>query len=348
MYEQIKKILISKKKDIDETTLNYFVNYFTVVAARNVIPDGMNIDELIDNVLRMGKIEFFKDDDSITEIYGNDFKGKRDTKKRVLYVRDSLPDDLKEMVIYHEIHHAAQTSEEMSKKVDGGCGINQESNVGRMIMEAQTEWFAEEVYKTVNGINFEEKEIPSENLRMQGNQTIKSSLHNYEMYGALLSKLSILMNVPEEYFVKINYMYNNNSGLKQLQTDYEKIREKKGLSLSFEGVMQIFDYAYVVDNICYVKQLNHDLVLSGGETSELYEIHPNFGLKLSQKLQAAYLTEFDRRNILDLMKSNDHLNSDSDFIKFSEYIFNNKIRNIIEEYIESKTNKQTISGGIKK
>ena len=348
MYEQIKKILISKKNDIDETTLKFLANYFTVVVTRNVIPDGMNIDELMDNVLRMGKIIFFKDDDPITEIYGNNFKGKRDTKNQTLYVRDSLPADLKEMVIYHEIHHAAQTSEEMSKKNDGGCGIKQESNIGRMIMEAQTQWFAEEVYKAIHGINFEEREIPSENLRMQNNQTIKSSLHNYEMYGTLLKKLSIIMNVPEEYFVKINYMYNNNLGLKQLQADYEKIREKKGLSLSFKGVMQIFDYAYVVDNICYVKQLNHDLVLSGGETPELYEIHPNLGLNLSQKLQAAYLAEFDRRIILDLMKSANHLEPDSDFIRFSNYIFDNKNRNIIDDYIKSKTNEKLASDVIKK
>ena len=66
-------------------------------------------------------------------------------------------EDLKEMIVYHEIHHAAQTSDEMSKRSDGGCGIYQNLGVGRMIMEAQTEWFAEEVYKTIHKTDFEEK-----------------------------------------------------------------------------------------------------------------------------------------------------------------------------------------------
>ena len=55
-------------------------------------------------------------------------------------------------------------------------------------MEAQTQWFAEEVYKSIHNVDFKEKEIPSENLRMQCGGTVVSSLHNYELYDSMLSK----------------------------------------------------------------------------------------------------------------------------------------------------------------
>ena len=50
--------------------------------------------------------------------------------------------------------------------------------------------FAEEVYKIIHNVKFEERHIPTENLRMQSGGTIVSSLHNYEMYDNLLTKLN--------------------------------------------------------------------------------------------------------------------------------------------------------------
>ena len=41
-------------------------------------------------------------------------------------------------MIYHEIHHAAQTNRKNDR-----TGINQKGNLGRLILEAQTQYFAE-------------------------------------------------------------------------------------------------------------------------------------------------------------------------------------------------------------
>ena len=340
MYEKIKKIITSKNKDIDKTTLKYFCNYFEVVASKNIIPEGMTIDELIDNVLRIGKIEFFKDDDAITKDYGDDFKGKRDSKKGILYIRESLPEELKEITTYHEIHHAAQTGKNMLENEN--CGINQEENLGRLIMEAQTQWFAEEVYKSIHNISFNEKNIPSEQLRMEPGQTICSSLHNYEMYDALLSKLAIIMSVPKEYFVTINYMYENNKGMQKLQKDYNKAIEKKKIPIDFDTMMQIFDYAYVVDYIGYINTEDKDLVLKGQETHNSYIIHKNWWQKISQHTQASYIRDFDNKIIITLMNNANDLNSD--FVKYSKYIFDNKNRKVIENYIANniKNNQEKI------
>ena len=335
MYEEIKSKIIAKKPNIDEITLKYFVNYFVAVLTKNVMPNGMEIDELMDNVLRIGKIVFFKDGDPVTQKYGNDFKGERSTTDGVLYIRTSLPEELKEITAYHEIHHAAQTSQKMlQNENEAPCGINQNSNIGRLIMEAQTQWFAEQVYMLVHGVSFEEREIPSENLRMKKGQTICSALHNYEMYDALLSKLAIMMSVSKDYFVKINYMYDENKGLKKLEEDYEKAKAQKGLTFSFAQTMMILDYAFVVDFLCYVKNENRDLILSGGKTEEIYSIYPNFSSAISQDLQADYILSFDYQAILDLMNNEKHLEDDSDFIKFSKYIFDNRNREIIANYIK--------------
>lgn len=169
---------------------------------------------------------------------------------------------------------------------------------------------------------------------MKKGQTICSALHNYEMYDALLSKLAIMMGVSKDYFVKINYMYDENKGLKKLEEDYEKAKAQKGLTFSFAQTMMILDYSFVVDFLCYVKNENHDLILSGGKTEEIYSIYPNFSSAISHDLQADYILSFDYQAILDLMNNEKHLEDDSDFIKFSKYIFDNRNREIIANYIK--------------
>ena len=79
-------------------------------------------------------------------------------------------------------------------------------------MEAQTQYFAEKIYQEIHGVAFEERQIPTENLRMAGNGIVTSKLHNYEMYDNLLSKLAIMLDVSKDYFVSINFLYENNEG----------------------------------------------------------------------------------------------------------------------------------------
>ena len=64
-------------------------------------------------------------------------------------------------MIYHEIHHAAQTNRKNDR-----TGINQKGNLGRLILEAQTQYFAEIVYQRIHHVQFENKQIPSEESRM--------------------------------------------------------------------------------------------------------------------------------------------------------------------------------------
>ena len=337
MYKEIKNLILNKKNNIEEKTLQYYCNYFNVIVSLDLIPNDITLEELIDNVLRIDKIKFFKDDDPIVKQYGDNFKGKRDTKSKTLYVRNSLPEDIKEITTYHEIHHAAQTSEEMIESE--ACGINKEGNLGRLIMEAQTQWVAEEVYKKVHDISFEERLIPSESLRMKPGQTICSSLHNYEMYDGLLSKLAIIMGVPKEYFVKINFMYKNNEGIKKLQGDYEKAIKEKNIPISFDTMMKTFDYAYIVDLICYIKHEEANTILNGESTLKEYLIHNNWQNKLSQHNQAGYIRDFDNKVILALMNTAN--NPKSDFVKYSKYIFDNKNRKIVEDYIKNNIEKST-------
>lgn len=68
--------------------------------------------------------------------------------------------------------------------------------------EILREWFAEEVYKNIHNVDFQEKEIPSENLRMQSGGTVVSSLHNYELYDSMLSKLSIIIEEPKSFLLQ--------------------------------------------------------------------------------------------------------------------------------------------------
>lgn len=223
MYNEIVNLIKEKKKDIDDITLKYLANYLYVVKSKNVLPPSVSFDEIVNNVLRFERIEFFDDNHYLTEKNGKDFKGLRDIKSKTLFIRDSLDDELKEITIYHELHHAAQTS--LTNLETGDCGINQHENYGRMIMEAQTQWFAEEVYKNIHNVDFQEKEIPSENLRMQSGGTVVSSLHNYELYDSMLSKLSIIIEEPKEFFVTINYLYDNDQGMKMLEEKYNKAKK---------------------------------------------------------------------------------------------------------------------------
>ncbi len=193
MYEEIKKLIKSKKTTLDDQTLTYFTNYFYILVKDNLIPDNIKLEKSIDNAMMFAsKVEFYDENHRVYLENGHDIKGFRDSKTKTIFIRDNLEEPLREMTVYHELHHAAQTNPNNSE-----VGINQESNIGRLIMEAQTQYFAEKVYSEIHNISFEEKLIPSENLRMVSNGTVVSRLHNYEMYDTLLSKLAAMIDVSK-------------------------------------------------------------------------------------------------------------------------------------------------------
>jgi len=85
---------------------------------------------------------------------GKDAKGLRDIKSKTIFIRKNLEESLKEMIVYHELHHAVQTN--INNPYDNS-GINQGNGIGRLILEAQTQWIAEEVYKIIHKVDFNTK-----------------------------------------------------------------------------------------------------------------------------------------------------------------------------------------------
>ena len=277
MYEKIKKLISDKNNNLDNQTLMYFTNYFYVLVKDGLIPNGITLEDLIDNAIRYAsKVEFYDENHRVYLENGPDAKGLRDPDTKTIYIRGNLEDPLKEITIYHELHHAVQTNPQNNE-----VGINQESNIGRLIMEAQTQYFAEKIYSEIHGVSFDEKRIPSENLRMINNGTVISNLHNYEMYDTLLNKLAIMIDVSKDYFVSINFLYKNNEGLKDLERKYNEARAKYKLPYDFEGLLLLLDYIYCVDLMAYKDNPDKQTILSGKETESGYEIHPEKYFKLS-------------------------------------------------------------------
>ena len=287
-YEAIMNLIKRKKDDIDNESLKYFSNYFFVAVKKGVIPTEVTLENLIDNALTFSsKIEFYDENHRVYKENGGDVKGFRDPESKTIFIRSNLEEPLREMTVYHELHHAVQTNPENNK-----VGINQVSNIGRLIMEAQTQYFAEDAYKEIHGVKFEEREIPSENLRMASGGIVVSKLHNYEMYDNLLTKLGIILEVPKDYFVSINYLYKNNLGLKLLEEKYKVAKNKYQLPYEFNQFLLYYDYAYCVDFLAYKDNPDKQTILTGGITQK-YQIYPKKGLELSLKNQQYNLSQID-------------------------------------------------------
>lgn len=321
-YDEIRNLIKSKKAEIDDETLKYFSNYFYVAVKKGVIPKEQTLESLIDNALMFAsKIEFYDENSIVYKKYGGNIKGFTDSENKTIYIRNNLEEPLREMIVYHELHHAVQTNPE-NKMV----GINQNSNIGRLIMEAQTQYFAEEIYKEMHGVEFEEREIPSENLRMSENGTVVSKLHNYEMYDNLLTKIAIVLEVPKDYFVSINYLFKNNYGIKLLEERYLAAKDKYQLSYNFWTFLLHYDYAYCVDLCTYIDNPAKQILLTGGITQK-YIIYPNYNIELSLKNQMYYLSQIDGHLFLKLFQNG------GNYQEFVKYIIDNDKRNLAMKYI---------------
>ena len=322
MYEQIKNLIRQKSNKIAEDTLVYFTNYFYVLVKDSLIPKNVSLDDLIDNALFFAqKIEFYGENHFVSLAHGNDVKGLREPINKVIYIRDNLEEPLREITVYHELHHATQ-----SNRKNNEVGINQESNVGRLVMEAETQYMAEKVYCEIHQIEFKERMIPSDKLRMLSNGTVISRLHNYEMYDNLLTKLAIIMGVSKDYFITINFLYNE--GLKDLEQRYNIVKERYKLPYTFEDLFFILDYIYCVDLMAYTSNLEKESILEGKETQYVYEIHPKRGEKLSLKRQRELLNNFDVNNFLALVENN------GPFREFAHYIIDNSKKELVDEMIK--------------
>lgn len=324
MYDVIKNKIKQKHPIIDDQTLKYFSDYFYVLLKRNIIPEGVEVETLIDNALKFAsKIVFYDENHEVYKKYGGDVKGYRDPETKTIYIRENLSVPLREITVYHELHHAVQTNPKNNE-----VGINQESNIGRLIMEAQTQYFAETVYEEINNVNFEEREILSENLRMSNNGIVISKLHNYEMYDNIISKLSIILEEDKDFFVSINYLYEDNKGLKKLEEKYNEAYQKYNLTYNFNDLLLMIDYIYVVDLMAYIDSPVKKQILDGNETEQYYEIYPKQCYKLSLDKQRSMLNKFDVDYFLALLQNG------GNYKEFAKYVVDNEKRNLIQRFLE--------------
>lgn len=327
---EIKNYIVNKSNIFSETELEYIINYFEVLSNNPQILGNVKLEDLIDNALLILKgIVFYEigDENYMKLNVGPDVKGKKNDDDGKIYIRNNLGEPLREITLYHELHHVVQTNTENNNKV----GIMSDANsddydcYGRLIMEGQTQYFAEKVYEEIHNVTFEEREIQSENLRMKGGGTIVSSLHNYELYDAMLSKLAIYLGVSKDFFVKINYMFKDKRGLKELEQLFNYTKEKKNRTLSFNRTMYLLDYIYTVDYMAYIDNPDKAVLLSGGETKESYEIHSvlSQGETLSFNKAFMYISSLERTMLANLLEENDYR-------LFIKYLMDNQLREQIK------------------
>lgn len=324
--EEIQKQILAKKK-LNTETLEYFTNYFYVLMNSEWL-ESVDFNELLDNALEYSKIYFYDEQDEIYNQLGPDCKGLRDPETMTIYIRKNLEEPLREITIYHELHHAVQTNKENHQ-----VGINQMSNFGRLIMEAQTQYFAEEVYQKIHGVHFEEREIPSEQLRMIPGGVVMSSLHNYEMYDSILTKLSILLEVEKDFFVNINFQYKDNRGIQKLREKYVESKKKYQFPYSFEEFMFLLDCIYCIDLLAYKENPAKETLLNGKETKEVYIIYEGIGYdkesRLSLALEFNYLDKLDRLHFMSLFDYN------GEFQEFYKYLFKKETKNLAKQLIDT-------------
>jgi len=308
---KIKDLIFGKRPSIDERLLELFSDYLTIAGETGVC---LNLNYAADCLTTFDKIVYFKDGHEVQKIIGPVAKGYRDAANKILYIKDTLPEPLKSITAYHEIHHAAQSRPGETQY----CGIHQTANYGRMLMEAQTQYFAEKVYCLLHGVTFPERKIPTEELRMLKGGTVVSALHNYEMYDAMLTKAAMVLKYTKDDIVSVNYDFQNGMGI--LRMKYMMVEGERRYPYSFQEFMYMLDYIYCMDVIMYVYPEDNEFYLTGGTTGET-PIHDNRSERISLERQFGYIDEFDKAYFKCIR------NSGGDYKLFGKYIIKDSIRN---------------------
>ena len=112
MYEKIKKLISDKNNNLDNQTLMYFTNYFYVLVKDGLIPNGITLEDLIDNAIRYAsKVEFYDENHRVYLENGPDTKGLRDPDTKTIYIRGNL----EELAKYNYIKDAGvKTADDIS------------------------------------------------------------------------------------------------------------------------------------------------------------------------------------------------------------------------------------------
>ena len=318
--EEIKKKIYP---NIDETYSKYLSFYLYGLDYYNLLPSNDSLEEVAKRIIEMyPNFVLYDDEHPITLKYGKDIKGVREVEDKTIYVRNSLDETLKSITIFHEIHHAAQT------QLGGKIGIyNPDDGLGRLIMEAQTQYCAELIYSLMMDRQFRVKEIPTQKLRLPKFGTVVSNLHNYELYDNLLSKLSILLGVEKNYFITLCF-FNHDDAVNILKLRCEEARINSKIPFNFEEIMIMFDYIYVVDYMSYI-DTDVKKVLNAGLTTKSEYIINRYTppMKLSNKYSKRFITYFDMKT-LKAIRHHRVLRT-----KFSKYIVDNDLRNFVKNVL---------------
>ena len=318
--EEIKKKIYP---NIDETYSKYLSFYLYGLDYYNLLPPNDSLEDVAKRIIeKYPNFVLYDENNPITKKYGYDIKGIREPEDKTIYIRNSLDETLKPITIFHELHHAAQTQD------DGNIGIcNMNDGLGRLIMEAQTQYCAELIYSLMIDRQFKVKEIPTQKLRLPKFGTIVSNLHNYELYDNLLSKLSILLGVEKTYFITLCF-YKHEEAVKLLRLKYEEAMNTYNLPFDFELLMCILDYIYVVDLMSYIKTDEKELLLAGGKTGDVYQINRfSKGMRLSNETSKKFISFFDMQS-LKAIRHHKVLRA-----KFSKYIVDNDLRNFVKNVL---------------
>ena len=287
------------------------------------------IDIVMRNLKSFAKdIVYFSEDDPVIKKFqlGPNSKGLRNDENRMIYVRDTLTQPLRDITLFHELHHAAQS--DPYRPLNCGLWLGK-AQYGRLMMEGQTQYFAEEIlFNPLHNITSIRRYTPGPNLRMEEGQSVYSSLHNYEHYDAILSKLAIVLDMPKVFFVCINY--NPGYGLIALEDKYKEARRRYDLPFTFAEVMYYLDYFYTVDILQYSDNEVRDIIASGNETSNKIEIHPDKYEKISRARQTQQIKTLDTTIFDHLL----HVDKEA-AAKFKDYIFDDEVRQAAETTLSS-------------
>lgn len=314
----INKYILSIVPDIDQELLKYLTIYFTYIENNHLYPSIIKLTDIIDTTLNnVRKIVYFDKYSPIVKAVGGDFLGITINEEQTIYINSEVNKQKKETTIYHEIHHAAQIKKDalIKNPYDTLVGIRF-NNLGILINEAQTAYLADSIYESLYNIENKYMDYPSTKFYMLPGGKVISNLSCYQLYDYLLTKLSYLLELPKEFFIKINYLNeldqnNYPEGLTILKEIYTKYQKMYNITLSFDKLM------YQLDYIAYM----YELTSSNYEEGMYYFTpHTSIPINFNHQIEFLIISGLDKIFLTDTLKEK---NIDV-YKKLSNYTFKDK------------------------
>ena len=314
----INKYILNIVPDIDQELLKYLTIYFTYIENNHLYPSILKLTDIIDTTLNnVRKIVYFDKSSPIVKAVGGDFLGITINEEQTIYINSEVNEQKKETTIYHEIHHAAQIKKDalIKNPYDTLVGIRF-NNLGILINEAQTAYLADSIYESLHNIKNKYMVYPSTKFNMLPGGKIISNLSCYQLYDYLLTKLSYLLELPKDFFIKINYLNeldqnNYPEGLTVLKEIYTKYQKMYNITLSFDKLM------YQLDYIAYM----YELTSSNYEEGLYYFTpHTSIPINFNHQIEMLIMLGLDKIFLTDTLREK---NIDA-YKRISNYTFKDK------------------------